>query len=285
MKKKLVNSLICTVIILLVLGVVAFYIYDVVYNKTPFADNLFRTVSIVFLLLATLIRVFYGSRRKSLDIYEKAYEKELGQAFKNKAFLRKKLLCAARLYDESNYNKAFKYLFQLYEQAESQRDAVPVLLFIALCYTDAGLNEKAIEAYYKLLELDYRNEQAHSNLGLLYANEGNYEMALSHYGKSIECEPNNYYAYINRASCYFRQADYSKAEIDAKKALEIKNNGHEAASLLTIIYALLGDEENKKKYFHISVASGRKPDDIKEAIEYYLKAQDEEKSDSTSEDK
>ena len=145
-----------------------------------------------------------------------------------------------------------------------------------------GLNEQAIATYYKLLELDYRHEQAHSNLGLIYVHEGNYEMAVKHFNESIRCQPDNYYAYINRASCYFRQADYDNAEKDAKKSLEFKNNGIEATSLLTIIYALKGDIENKKKYFHISVANGKNPDDINEAIEYYMKAQSNSKDESDS---
>ncbi len=271
MKKKIVNWLICIVIIVAILCVIAFYIYDIVYNNTPVMQNLFRTVSIVFVLVATGIRVFYSKRRKSLDFYEKSYESELRYAFKNKPFNRKKLLCATRLYNESNYDKALKYLFQLNKEVENEHDASAVLLFAALCYTDMGLNEQAIKIYYELLEIDYRNERVHSNLGLLYTNEGNYDMALKHYNESIKCEPNNYYAYVNRASCYFKQSDYPKAIKDAKKALEFKNNGHEAASLLAIIYALQGDKEKKEKYAHIYITSGENPDDLKYAIEHYMK--------------
>lgn len=271
MKKKVVNWMICVIIFLLIICIVVFYIYDVTYNNTPVMQNLFRTVSLVLVLLVTVIRVFYNKRRRSLDFYEKSYEKELGYAFKNKPFNRKKLLCATRLYNESNYDKALKYLFQLNKEVENEHDAVPVLLFAALCYTDMGLNEAAIKIYYKLLEIDCRNEQVHSNLGLLYTDEGNYDMALKHYNESIKCKPGNYYAYVNRASCYFKQKDYPNAIKDAEKALEFRNNGHEAASLLAIIYALQGDRENKEKYAHIYLVCGKNPDDLKNAIEHYMK--------------
>ncbi len=281
MKKKTVKILIISFIILCILGVVAFYLFDVFYNKTDYSENLFRMVLIIAGLILTLFRVIFSNRRQSLSFYEKSYEKEIGQAFKNNV-LRNKLLCAVRLYNEDNYRKALKYLSELYPKAENQRDAVAVLLFSALCYTDMGLNEQAIATYYKLLEIDYRHEQAHSNLGLIYVHEGNYEMAIKHFNESIRCQPDNYYAYINRASCYFRQADYANAEKDAKKSLEFKNNGVEATSLLTIIYALTGDIENKKKYFHISVANGKNPDDINEAVEYYMKAQRDSTDESNS---
>ena len=270
MKRKKSNTIWIAVIILLMVGIIAFYLYDVIWLKNPYTKNLFRTAAIVCLLLGTLVKLIYGSGRKSLEVYEKAYANELGYAFKNKPFQRKKLLCACRLYDESNYGKALKYLFQLLQEVEFERDSVPVLLFIALCYTDAGVTEEAIKAYYELLKIDPKNSQVHSNLGGLFIQEGDFETALKHYNKSIEFNPKNYFAYLNRANYYFRINEFENAVSDAKQALEFKNNGVEAASLLTVIYALQGDEENKKKYYHISITSGEKPEDLNEAISYYL---------------
>ena len=273
MKKKTSNIIWIAVVILLIVGIIAFYLYDVIWVKTTYTKNLFRTIAIISLLLGTLLKLVNGFGRKSLEVYEKAYANELGYAFKNKPFQRKKLLCACRLYDESNYRKSLKYLFQLLREVEFERDSIPVLLFIALCYTDAGVTDEAINVYYDLLKIDPNNPQVHSNLGGLFINEGDFESALHHYNKSIELKPDNYYAYINRANYYFRQNEYDNAIIDAKQALEFKNNGVEAAGLLTIIYALQGDEKNKKKYYHIAITSGKNPLDLNEAIQYYLNEQ------------
>lgn len=270
MKKKGSNIVWIAVIILLIVGIVVFYLYDVIWLKTPYTKNLFRTIAIFFLLLGTLLKIINGSGRNGLDVYEKAYANELGCAFMNKPFQRKKLLCACRLYNESNYRKSLKYLFQLLREVEFERDSIPVLLFIALCYTDAGVTSEAIKVYYDLLKIDPNNPQVHSNLGSLFVAEGDFETALKHYNKSIELKPDNYFAYINRANYYFRNNEYNNAIIDAKQALEFKNNGAEAAGLLTIIYALQGDEENKKKYYHIAITSGKNPADLNEAIKYYL---------------
>ncbi len=275
MKRKYTNSLWIVIVVLAILGIVAFYLYDVIILKTSYTNNLFRMLAVVFLLLGTLVRLIHGGGRKSLEIYEKAYENEIGFAFKDKPFLRKKLLCACRLYDESNYRKSLKYLFQLLKESEFERDEIPVLLFIALCYTDAGVPSEAIKVYYDLLKRDPCHAQVHSNLGSLYIQEGNFEMALQHYNKSIECNKDNYFAYINRANYYFRIREYENAISDAKRALDIKNNGQEAASLLTVIYAINKDKINKEKYYHIAITSGKRSDDLNAAIRYFLNEADQ----------
>lgn len=273
--KKTTRHILTAVVGLLILGIVGYYLYDVLVLQTSFGKNVFRLLAVVFLLLGTLVRLQNGGERKSLVIYEKAYEEELRGAFHDEPLLRKKLLCACRLYDESNYRKALKYLYQLMKDAEYKEDICPVLLFTALCYTDANVPEEAIKVYNDLLQIDSRNAQAHSNLGLLYMTVGNFEKALEHYDKAIAYQPNNYCGYVNRANYYFKQEAYENAVADAKQALEIKNNGAEAAGLLTIIYALQGDEENKKKYYHIAITSGKRPEDLNEAIQYYLSEKDE----------
>ena len=256
-------------IVVVIISLIGYYFVDVFYFKTPYNENIFRIISTVCILIATLIRVHRGTGRVDLSFYEKFYEKEIGYAFSNKPLQKKKLLCACRLYNEANYKKALKYLFSLLKETEFDRDIATVLLFIALCYTDAGVPEEAIKVYYDLFKIDSNNARAHSNIGTLHMQVGDFESALMHYNKSIEIKPDNYYAYSNRANYYFKINDFDKAIEDAKKALEIKNNGVEAASLLTIIYALRGDEENKKKYYHVTVSAGRSPEEINEAIKYY----------------
>ena len=283
MKKNKTNIIIAAVIIAVIIGLAAFYIYDVVYNKTPYDENLFRILAVICMLIATVIRVLktgYG-RRTGLDEYEKVYSDDIGFAFQNKLMQKKKLLCAIRLFHEKNYRKALKYLYELLKECEFDRDTAVVLLFIALCYANAGYTEDAIKVYYELLKIEPNNARVHSNLGLQLMNSGDFESALKHYNKSIELKPDNYFAYVNRANYYFRRNENDNAVADAKKALDIKNNGIEAANLLAIIYALKNDEENKKKYFHIAITSGKNPDELNEAIQFYLN----ENSIATAEEK
>lgn len=270
MKKKALTVFLICVVIAAILGITAYCLYNILVMKTPYTHNLFRVVPAVLLLLGTLIRLTVAKKRNSLDFYEKTYANELGFAFADRPFLRKKLLCACRLFDESYYTKAFNYLFQLLKKARSERDAIPVLLFTALCYTEIGAFDDAIKVYYDLLKLDPKNPQAHSNLGVQYIRKGEYKSAIQHFDASIECKPNHYFAYLNRASCYFRLYAYDNAVRDAEKALEIKNNGEAAAELLCIIYAVRGDEEAKKKYYHIAIASGSDPEQLNKKITHFL---------------
>ena len=263
-----------------VIIVAAVYLYDVLYLRTSFDKNLFWVLLTISILLGLIISLLFNGKSESLsiyDIYEKAYEKELGYAFQNNKRAKKRLLRACRFYNESKYRKALKHLFSLLKEIEFERDLIPVLLFIALCYDDAGVPGEAARAYLELLKHAPNNDQVHSNLGLLYAEQEDFEMAIQHYNKAVECNPYNYQAHVNRADYYFKLHEYDQAIADGEKALTIKNNGVEAAGLLTVIFALRQDEENKQKYYRIAVASGREPDDLDEAISYYLKAEKEAK--------
>lgn len=276
MDKKNVRIIVISLIILLILACLGFYFYDIVVNHRPYQDNLFKIILAVCLLVASMFRMFRGNTRANLAFYEKAYAKELGSAFAHTPSLRKKLVSATRFYDESNYNNALKLLSQLANEAKTENDLVPVLLFSALCYSDAGLTDYAIKTYYSLLEYSPKNSQVHSNLGNLYLQSGDFKMALSHLTEAVESDSTNYYAYNNRANCYFRMQEYDNAIVDAEKALEIKNNGVEAATLLAVIYAIKGDEENKEKYYRLATVSGRPAQDIDRIIEHHMNEQKEE---------
>lgn len=284
MKNRIVLNILRVVIILAIFGVIGAYIYDIYANGTPFGDNIFRTAAIVFMLLGTLVRLMGRRGRRNLDFYEKHFKDELGQAFASKPLMRKKLVCAVRLFNESNYKKALKYLDDLLKKAESPRDGLPVLLFIALCYSDAGYPEDAIRVYQKMLDIDHRSERVHSNLGFQLMRVGDFSLALQHFGKAIEYNPQHYFAYVNRANCYFRQDDYENAEKDALKALEIRSNGAEAASMLVILSAVKGDVEAEKKYTRIYVNNGGDGNELREAVAHYMAAEKERQEDEEFED-
>lgn len=260
-------------IVLLMLALVGFYLYDVLILKTPFTENLLKCLAIFLGLCATLGKLLTGAGRKGLNVYAKAYEKELKGAFETNPAARNKLLNATRLYNEGNYRKALKYLGSLMKDAESVPDRSAVLLFIALTYTDAGMPEDAVEAYRDLLKFDPRHARAHSNLGILYMQQGNYALARNHLDCAISYEPDNYYGYHNRASLLFRMGEHEAAIDDAQKALELKNNGREALALLAILYALQGNHELRQKYTHRAIAAGQDPDALNRAIERYLAGQ------------
>lgn len=123
MKQKAGKIVATVLVILLMAALVAFYLYDVLILKTPFTENLLKCLAIFLGLCATLGKVLTGAGRKGLNVYAKAYEKELKGAFETNPAARNKLLCATRLYNEGNYQKAIKYLGSLMKEAESVRIA------------------------------------------------------------------------------------------------------------------------------------------------------------------
>lgn len=276
MKRRATAIILRIAIILGILGTTAAYIYDIYANSTPIRENLFKALSIVFALLGIYAKLFVrrGRRgRKNLAFYEKSYKNELGRAFADEPRLRRKLVSAVRLYNEDNFRKALKYLSDLYKKADASGDRLPVMLFTALCYSDSGYAEEAVQIYLRMLEIDRCNDRVHSNLGFQLMRLGNYSLALEHYEKAVEFNPDSYFAYINRGNCYFRQDDYENAERDALRALEIRGNGKEAASLLAILGALRNDEEARKKYTRIYVNNGGDGEGLKEAIAHYMTAE------------
>lgn len=277
MKNKAARIIFTIIAILLMLVILGLYAYGVLVQQKPPMEQVPRTVAVIAGGIGIIVKVHSGAgRRKSLQIYEKAYEAELGNAFAQDPKRRKKLLKACRFYNETNYNAALKLLTQLQKEKPQRNDLVPVLLFTALCYDDAGVRREAVRVYEQLLTYDPCNSTACGNLGLLYKSNGEPEKALQQFSRAIDFDRENYYAYNNRASCYFDMEQYDLAIADAKQALVIKHNGREAAGLLAIIYALLDDDENSKKYYHLAIKAGQTPEKLDCAIRHYLNRRDAE---------
>ena len=79
----------------------------------------------------------------------------------------------------------------------------------------------AIDDYTKVIELDPKDMNAHSNRGDVYHNRKEYDKAITDYSKVIEIDPNFVLGYINRAHSRNLSGDYNGAIEDYKKALQI----------------------------------------------------------------
>ena len=278
MKRNLIRIL----LVLVIIAIVGLYFYDLFVNHTEPTSNLFRTLSVVCICIAGLIRSFSDKSRRSLDFYDKQYPDILKDAFTSQPFWRNKLLCAVRLYNENNYDKALKYLLDLKHRCNSAQDHYAVNLFAALCFTDMKLYEHAQTIYQQLINMDIANSRIFSNLGNVQMKSGEHLKALQNYQHALYYDRDNAYAHNNIAQAHFQMHEFQEAIPYALKALEINPKLHQASALLAIIYTLLGDRENSEKYFHIAISSGRDPKDLKEAIEYYRTAQHTMDEDATN---
>lgn len=169
-------------------------------------------------------------------------------------------------------DKALKYLLDLRKHVKYDDDIYAVYLFAALCLTDIGLYKQAEQIYKQLINAEISNSRIYSNLGHVQTKMGAHNDALRNYKYALDFDPQNAIAYNNIAQSHFHMHNFDDAIINAEKALEINSHTYQASTLLAVIYRLLGDNEKYKKYFHIAISTGAKPDDIHETIEYYQKS-------------
>ena len=266
-KSKIIG---CVVIALAMLAVIGLYVYEVVFLKKPYTENLTRFLAIFVGLIGTMVKLFAGNaRRRPLEFYSKQYDEDIRYAFKNNKIARKKLLCAIRLYNENNYKKAIKYFTQLTKDIQNEHDAYAVYVFAAICFSECGIHNEAIKIYYQLLEYMPNNATVHNNLSHEHMEDGNFDLAMQHINESLRIDPYSHTTYINKANCYFYQNKIDETIENALKALSLKNNDTNSSSLLAVAYTLKDDKENAKKYFQVAVNNGKNAKDLKEAIEFF----------------
>ena len=266
-KSKIIG---CVVIALAMLAVIGLYVYEVVFLKKPYTENLTRFLAIFVGLIGTMVKLFAGNaRRRPLEFYSKQYDEDIRYAFKNNKIARKKLLCAIRLYNENNYKIAIKYFTQLTKDIQNEHDAYAVYVFAAICFSECGIHNEAIKIYYQLLEYMPNNATVHNNLSHEHMEDGNFDLAMQHINESLRIDPYSHTTYINKANCYFYQNKIDETIENALKALSLKNNDTNSSSLLAVAYTLKDDKENAKKYFQVAVNNGKNAKDLKESIEFF----------------
>lgn len=78
-------------------------------------------------------------------------------------------------------------------------------------YDEAGMNDKAIEAAKKLIELDPKSEINVYNLGIMYMKLERYDEAIDTFGKVLDIRPDYAYAYYNIGFCYSKQKKHKES--------------------------------------------------------------------------
>ena len=269
-RSKIIKIILVIILIVLMIATLGFYIADLIINNTPPTKNLFRTLAIVFVCLASIIRLLYNKGRRKLVSYERAYQKHIKDAFADRPLYRKKLLCAIRLYDEGKCDKAINYLLELKSVSQTRDDIYAVGLITGLALTEAECYNEAIHVYNSLIKMDITSSTVYGNLGNIHLTLGNHRDAISYIHLSIQNDKNNPAPYNNLASLYFETYDFENAKIYAEKALQLNHKMYQASTLLAIIYTLEGDKANAEKYSHMAIASGRSAAELDQVIAHYV---------------
>lgn len=247
-------------------AVVALVLVDISNNDWKIESGSLTRPGLIFAgLVLSLVKLLTRSGdSRSLRIFEKAYEKEIGTAFsrpETKKY-KKKLLSALALYNEDDYAAAHKVLSDLEKVCNTADDFSAVLLFKALCFTDSGNPKAAVSEYETLLKYKPTNSQAWSNLGILQNKLGKVEESFESYRNAIKYDPDNANAYNNLAQAYMTECRWGDVIEPALRALELKSNMYQADNALTIAYYALGNVEESKKHFEHAVANGAKAENL-----------------------
>ena len=216
-------------VLLIVVGV-GLYAWGVLVNGEDLAENLPRTLIICLSGVSALMKTF--PKRRPLDQYPAAYQKELGSAFQDDAKKREALLSAVRLYNEDKNAQAMRVLNDLQPYCRERDDHYAVGVFTALCQTDMGLFQAAVETYEGMILRGAVSSQLYSNMGSCLSRLDEFDKAADALKKAIELDPQNPLAHNNLANLYFRHDEYDQAQACAEEALRINPATYQAASLL-----------------------------------------------------
>ena len=267
MKRKGLPLLIGIIIILLTMtAVIALTLSDLSKNDWKIEAGALTKPGLVMAgLILSLVKLLTRSgNSRSLRMYEKAYEKEIGNAFSRSDTkkYKNKLLSALALYNDDDYAGAIKVLSDLEKVCNTADDYSAVLLFKALCFTDSGNPKAAVSEYETLLKYNEKHSQAWSNLGILQNKLGKIDQSLKCYENAIKYDPDNANAHNNLAQAYMTECRWSDVIAPALRALELKSNMYQADNALTIAYYALGNVDESKKHFEHAVANGAKAENL-----------------------
>lgn len=270
--RKTLYVVLSVLVLLLGLASVGFYVYEVVALETPWTENLFRLLVIVFGCVGVFIRFVSGLRGSSgrasvrLEKYEAVLSDVLEDSFSDRSALRKKLLKAVRYVYENRPDKGLTILLALRDEAKTPREQSCLLYFIAKCYDAMALPQKAEDALQELLRANPRNGRACNNLANIYASRGDLTLALHYYDAAAAIDAEAWEPALNSAVLCFEHEEYDTAVNYAEQALEREPHIPAALGLLCVIWAIKGDEEKRDRYFRQAVAAGFDADGLLDTV-------------------
>lgn len=170
------------------------------------------------------------------------------------------IVLAENFYLDNKKEKAIRF----YEKALEFKGTVDVyktiLYNIAQIYDEIDEKAKAIDYYYKVIELVQDDYITYNNIGSLYEEMGNYENALKMINKSLEIEPRFYKALFNMGVVYTRLNEYDIALDYYYKSIEI--NPKYAYSYLNISAIYIEQEKFKDTINLLDEGINNNPDAV-----------------------
>jgi len=126
-------------------------------------------IRLITILFGAVARIFYQNKARNKE-YLKIYSKIIGNAFQNNPKALDKLLKGITLYNKPDYKGAVNVFESLIKGCVSNREFSVTYFFLALCFDDMSLNDEAIKAYDKAIEINPHNSDAWKGKGLALYN-------------------------------------------------------------------------------------------------------------------
>ena len=109
--------------------------------------------------------------------------------------------------------------------------------------------DKAIENYYKAIEIDKNSSAAHNNLANLFSSLNNSE-AEYHYKKTVDLVPDEIYPRLNISNYYIKNSKFADAKNYLNELIEMGLTSKEVYNSLGVAHKGLEDIEMAKKMFN-----------------------------------
>ena len=114
---------------------------------------------------------------------------------------------------------------QLQEYLKYEQNDLHALILLANAFKDLGIQEQASNIYKKIVTLQYDNNLAYYNLGLLFLEDKRYEEAQNYFLKSIEINDKYAPAYYALGISFLVANQNEKAKEYFQKYLQVEPNG------------------------------------------------------------
>lgn len=272
MKNQKIIVAIAVVLTLLSAALVGYLIYELIQKPDDPASLIVRAGVAIGSFMLAAVRLFSsaGSASKKLYAkYEADYKEHLQDAFtrKDQEKDRRQLLESLHLFNRNSTAKGIILLEKLLPKCQKPSDYAAVYFFLGVFCEDVGNLRSAADAYRNSLKYDEKQSSAWSNLGSLCRRDGKFADAADCFKKAIECAPDNAFAYNNLGNVYFATGEYRAAIDCGHKALECNGRLYQAADLLCLCYAAIGDDAQYKRYFDIAISNGSDSKKLSEVLQ------------------
>ena len=150
-------------------------------------------------------------------------------------------------YFSHDYELAVKLLEECLKE---EPDDISILSELGKVYVGSGNDEKALEYYSRVLELDNKNFTAIDNIGSIYRRLGRYQDSVDILNKAFEIQEDSIATYYNLGQTYKSMERYDDAIKCFEHVLEKAPNDVLAHNHLGCIYALQNNHEKALELFN-----------------------------------